>query len=204
MSYSVACNCCGVNSSVYALNNRNIDINPSTCCINKETMEEDVVKKKGHIFNDFIDTFKGSINGKAVKLNSKSQGITVFDDTNVSGTIDGKEFNVVKKGAKSIFSVDRSFQGQYNGRSFDLKIERSGFLNSKASIVGIIDGQEVKFDLNGGEVPIDDEVQDILSTILMLNGQEAKQKDGVFKGIKSSDWKMEEDLQQAMMMSTTI
>ena len=48
------------------------------------------------------------------------------------------------------------------------------------TVIGIINGQEVKFDLNGGEVPTDEEVQDILSTILMLNGQEAQQKDGKF------------------------
>ena len=203
MSYSVVSN--------YAVNSNVLEFNKGTSSIESDSliwgvkddaMEENVIKKSGHIFNDFTNTFKGSVNGKKVHLDSKAQGMTVFADTNVSGTIDGKEFNVVQKGSESLFSVDRTFQGEYNGRVFDLKIEKGGFLNSKTSIVGTIDGQEVKFDLNGGDVPVDEEVQDIISTILMLNGQEVKQKDGVFNGVKSSDWKEKENAEMEMCMAS--
>lgn len=154
----------------------------SNCMI----MSESVIKKSGNIFNGNETEYSGAINNKNINLTSENKGIAMFSDANVHGAIADKpiEFTYNKK----------SFSGNYDGIEFDLKFKSNGisrfFKGEKIS--GTIDGKEIELNLKNSKVPEDENVRDILSTFLMINGLAPKIKNNQFNGTKLSNWKARE------------
>ena len=160
-----------------------------------ETME-----RKGTNLLGAKHTLEGTLNGETANLTVDGEGITIFSKTNVSGQIGDKNANLSYK-MENLSNTN--FQGKIGNDSFNLTIQKSGLIKKQTVITGEINGQKVSFNLNGGEVPENKDIQDILATILMLNGEEAKQKDGVFNGTKGSDW-YQQDMLESMAMTASM
>ena len=167
------------------LKTANEDTIEFTTLTSKKTMKEKM-KKHGSGVLGMKYSYKGTINGENSKLTVDNQGKTIFAPHDVKGHVGDKNVDLTYK--QNFTGSVCNYEGKIGNNAFNLKIEKKGFLGSNTKITGIIDGKPVEFCLKGGKVPEDKNTQDILTTILMLNGQEAKHKEGVFTGTKDSDW----------------
>lgn len=161
-------------------------------------MDESVIKKNGTIFNNFATRYSGSLNNKNINLTSKSDGLTIFANTNVQGVIADKPIEFTFN--------NKTFIGNYNGVEFDLKFQKNDLLDFFASkkIVGTIDGKEIELDLKNSKIPEDENTRDIITTFLMIRGLAPKVKNGQFNGTRLAEWNAKEqnEAAAAMIMSS--
>lgn len=172
----------GIKYNSGLLNKTEADSFTPSSTINEDTMTEAMTIKKESFWGKET-TLHGMINNNVSKLQVSRE--SAFGETNVTGNVGDKEVAISYK--NNLSGTKTNYKGQIGDNSFELKIETKGFLGNKSTITGTINGKPVCFELKGGKIPEDKDTQDILTTILMLDGSEAKQKDGHFNGIQMSD-----------------
>ncbi len=159
----------------------------------KSVMSENVIKKYGFL-NGRIDEYVGSLNNKAIELKEKKEGFTIFSDVDVKGTIGDNPIELTYN--------NKDFKGNYNGVDFDLKCNSKhifGNITGNGKIYGTIGDKPFELDLKNSPIPKDENVQDIVSTYLLLNGSAAKTKDGQMNGVKYAKWNAQEQMVSTYM-----
>jgi len=189
----------GINTKKVS-NNLKTDVFEKLSGLDDSVMCESVIKETQDFFGRSVK-YKGSINNKAINLNEKTDGVTIFANHTVQGTIGDKEIQIDYN--------RQSFSGAYNGCNFDLKFENGNLIDmfiGSRKISGTINGEPIQIDFKNSEIPQDENVQDIITTFLMINGIAAKVKDGHFVGTKNSNWyqKQQDEMMAAAMMSQTM
>lgn len=154
-------------------------------------MSEHMTKKRLKLTHPAC-LYNGALNGSIATLKTQSNSFLGLDSRSVKGNIDGEDIELIYK--------NNSFKGIYGDNEFDLKLEKTNTFGKTRYISGTINDEEVKFDLQNSEIPKDKEIQDILSSVLLLNGEAAKTKDGKFSRVINADWKAKEELMLALML----
>ena len=164
-------------------------LRPDVVSINKP-MSEYMTKKTVGMFNPSL-VFGGVLNGNPAELvvNSEKFG---FGVKNAKGNINGQNIELTYQ--------NKTYQGLYGENEFNLKLKKADLLGGTRYITGTINGEEVEFDLKNSKLPKDSETQNIIASVLLLNGESAKVRGEEFNGTKRANWVIQEENEAAMMV----
>ncbi len=190
-NYDVSKTTVGTSKQNSSIASSKVDSFEKNSSFKKSVMNENVMKRYG-IFHGNVNEFLGSLNNKAIELKEKKEGFAIFGNLNVEGTIGDNPIELTYN--------NKEFKGNYNGIDFDLKCSSKsvfGNITEKGKIYGTIGNEPFELDLKNSPIPKDENVQDIISTYLLLNGSVAKTKDGQMDGVKYAKWNKKEQMVSA-------
>ncbi len=147
----------------------------------KKVMSEDMKKDYKSLLRPY-DTYHGELNQSYAEINVEPGRL--FSASHGKGIIGETPFEVTYK--------QNHYAGKYGKNEFDLQLRRVDLLGGTRIISGTINGQEVEFNLKGDEVPKDKETQDILTAVLLLNGESVRTSNGYLCGTTVSHYVDEE------------
>lgn len=81
---------------------------------------------------------------------------------------------------------NNNYVGRYGDYEFNLQLEKNSIFRGTELIKGTINSQEVEFNLKGDKIPEEKDIQDILTAVLLLNGESARTYGDNFIGTKPS------------------
>lgn len=140
----------------------------------------DIGKPMSEYMVKFGSTLNGNLNKKTAGLIMQSRFFNLIN-TGVDGIIDGKN---IKATIDKFSFKNKTYKGKYGKKEFILNLEKTKMSESTRYIRGKIDGKEVSFDLKASKFPKDTDTQDIISSLLIVNGEAVKIKEDRFCGIK--------------------
>lgn len=143
----------------------------------------DISKPMSEYMVKFGTTLNGSLNKKSAGLILQSKFFNLIN-TGIDGIISGKN---IKASIDNFSFKSKKYQGKYGKKEFILTLEKRKISENTRYIRGVIDGKEVSFDLKTSKIPEDSDVQDILSSLLIANGEAIKARQGRFGGIKKAN-----------------
>jgi len=81
---------------------------------------------------------------------------------------------------------NNNYVGRYGNNEFNLHLEKNSIFRGTELIKGTINRKEVEFNLKGDKIPEGKDIQDILTAVLLLNGESARTYGDNFIGTKPS------------------
>ncbi len=164
-------------------------------CLSKELFGESLVKKYNSTgFLKGYTTYEGSINDKVVSLKQDYHKTGLISGYYTYKGLVGDESADIK--IESKFGSGTNFSGKIGDKEVNLTLNNGLF--GKYSLVGTIDGKEINI-FNGADLDAAQGENDILTTLLSLNGSKFSVKNGQFGRLELSHQATIE--QQQMMMA---